>query len=883
MWNFQNFRNWLQSLGLNAIFLLAIPVVGFFALTGSVWGPALLAVFTAKHDGVIIVNSPTVYTRQRLVNDRLSQTAWLKEQLDVTVTRRDPAETFRTIDAISSGINQTKTKATLGVGKTEADAPSSPKPENNPKPEGPADDNGTSNGPSTMLDSSNVGVTPTTADLFRAKNAYREEVRAEMMEAQLDDRHDIDGNTIHRLAFNATVIPGTRLDELAVVKVKLSHDPNSPQMAGGYNKLYEDWLRKMQETVDQAVDQIGKKIAERNLDSRLTTSLPRFILKRVCELLYDPQTLFRRSKCVPTAAAKEDAKSLISKTTAIINDFTAEYLKLRKTIQTSIGRANIRNALKGKDGNSFQFISLDRVCDPTSLAIAFANQATAYDPNQGTQVSPGQGEGATGSEDQNKGTPAPSDPNQVKSVDRTRPPPSNWVLAKRELSVEARDLEAADSSLIFECPTFDGPTEGIFAGLYLYSQLFGRVAIEKRSSSPEEIVAGITSDLSKECQTISPNCNLPDLTRSAFRCAAADYMREYLNFFGDSPLALDRQPLTRYLDMEFFGPDTGSCSVFITDLHTQKAGENPGVGLLRTNLNSRIELYSYAVTPKNLVQHIATALDTRNTIQALATAKGSELSSALDRLQQKSNYNRAIEANPIVLGFGLAGGSPVSAPDSNDYSTEFGWIIAPQMRVGSDAREQVDAQYGLSAVVSLPAWWPAVRLDIVTCWIPKSSLHLYQQSALCSGDNPPESRIVRLPVAIAEVSHKLAFEVVQQPYIFQSTTRNVPFDVTAGQPAALLIRGNRLWRSTEVTLGSQRADEIVVLPDMDGIIAKFKCVERQMPLVLQVKVFTSEGTAEPEYARINGTKQAMPCPQTLRDLGLPPPDAKPSDRAAKPY
>ena len=35
-------------------------------------------------EGQIIVGSPAVYTRQRLVNDRLSQTSWLQEQLRVT-------------------------------------------------------------------------------------------------------------------------------------------------------------------------------------------------------------------------------------------------------------------------------------------------------------------------------------------------------------------------------------------------------------------------------------------------------------------------------------------------------------------------------------------------------------------------------------------------------------------------------------------------------------------------------------------------------------------------------------------------------------------------------------------------------------------------------
>jgi hypothetical protein len=40
--------------------------------------------------------------------------------------------------------------------------------------------------------------------------------------------------------------------------------------------------------------------------------------------------------------------------------------------------------------------------------------------------------------------------------------------------------------------------------------------------------------------------------------------------------------------------------------------------------------------------------------------------------------------------------------------------------------------------------------------------------------------------------------------------------------------GGRLWRSTEVTLGSQVADRISVLPNMKGIVASFDCVQPQL-------------------------------------------------------
>jgi hypothetical protein len=71
--------------------------------------------------------------------------------------------------------------------------------------------------------------------------------------------------------------------------------------------------------------------------------------------------------------------------------------------------------------------------------------------------------------------------------------------------------------------------------------------------------------------------------------------------------------------------------------------------------------------------------------------------------------------------------------------------------------------------------------------------------------------------------------------------------LAACQPATIVIPGIRLWRSTRVTLGSQRADRIEVLPNMEGIIAYFD--EVLLPRVdtgrsegnVPLRVWTSEG------------------------------------------
>jgi hypothetical protein len=90
--------------------------------------------------------------------------------------------------------------------------------------------------------------------------------------------------------------------------------------------------------------------------------------------------------------------------------------------------------------------------------------------------------------------------------------------------------------------------------------------------------------------------------------------------------------------------------------------------------------------------------------------------------------------------------------------------------------------------------------------------------------------------------------------------------------AKLLIEGTELWRSTVVTIGSQRAYKIEVLPNMKGIIAHFKKIERPQKRILNQKdeavyrsgtpkctyhakviVWTSEGkTVEDAFVRIHG-------------------------------
>ena len=114
-------------------------------------------------------------------------------------------------------------------------------------------------------------------------------------------------------------------------------------------------------------------------------------------------------------------------------------------------------------------------------------------------------------------------------------------------------------------------------------------------------------------------------------------------------------------------------------------------------------------------------------------------------------------------------------------------------------------------------------------------------------DNPnwQNTFVVRLPSAIPEISRKLGFDVLQEPYLYNPEQRLL----TVGHPYSLLLEGGRLWRSGS-NAGEQRATKITVLPNMDGILAEFKCAQpppggKRDDTHYFVRVWTSEGVTRP--------------------------------------
>jgi hypothetical protein len=151
-------RRWLIPSRLAVLAAAAVLLYFLLVQPPPVW-PFLTA-------GRIYVESPGVYTRERLVNDRYSQDFWLKSQLTQLDQSEDLVRQYR-LSRLQAGA---------------APAGETPEPER---------------------------VVLAFQDELMLRAAIRDKIRQMILENLLDDRHDLTGNSIYGLKFDTAVVPGT--------------------------------------------------------------------------------------------------------------------------------------------------------------------------------------------------------------------------------------------------------------------------------------------------------------------------------------------------------------------------------------------------------------------------------------------------------------------------------------------------------------------------------------------------------------------------------------------------------------------------------------------------------------------------------------------------
>ena len=200
--------------------------------------------------GQIIVESPEVYTRERLVNDRLGQEVWLRKQMKATERVHGEGD-FRSVEG-----DLWRDAETLMTWRMEG-MPKTRKAEESDDANDTGGDNNSNHTPGSSKDYFSEKGHPkgSSIELFRAMNEYREHVRTELMQTGLDDRHDIDGNTLYRLNFNTTVVHGRSSDALAVIRVSLQH---GEEIGDARNSYYDDLLHKWSRELERAINEVAE-------------------------------------------------------------------------------------------------------------------------------------------------------------------------------------------------------------------------------------------------------------------------------------------------------------------------------------------------------------------------------------------------------------------------------------------------------------------------------------------------------------------------------------------------------------------------------------------------------------------------------------------------
>ena len=125
---------------------------------------------------------------------------------------------------------------------------------------------------------------PEPIDQFRDALAYRDEVRAELMRTQLDDRHDLAGNTLYRFDFDATIAPGNNTRASALITIAVEEDDRPKHRPHQYALLYADWHKHQQRTISNAIRQQTREIlsGKGDLDQRDRAPLREFITRELC-------------------------------------------------------------------------------------------------------------------------------------------------------------------------------------------------------------------------------------------------------------------------------------------------------------------------------------------------------------------------------------------------------------------------------------------------------------------------------------------------------------------------------------------------------------------------------------------------------------------------
>ncbi|MBL9060183.1 MAG: hypothetical protein JNK88_09200, partial [Mangrovicoccus sp.] len=837
----------LRLLGLVLLILIVLGMLGFVPPSLRRGGEWLWARWGPTTGGLVYVESPEVYTRQRLVNDRYLQDSWLRGKL----RELDADGTVLISQRIASQQGLTARLAAPG-------APAAPAGGAKDAPAGPA--------------------LPTADKLpfdvgFALQSALRDKIRQLILENALDDRHDLSGNTVYGLKFDTAVVPGSNTFDAPAVVVRVvdenlaAYRDAAAQVAALYlrsNRLNLDALTAADREVVRTMDRHFNRWRE-NLEKRLneykSELTPDCSAERTASALQT--SIYGTPICAVTDGRITTAPGLLTETlpdlltqAETVDRALAYELRVppRETNHGAIVLPWIaRQAQQACAELDRVLITVPQTTEGAAPPDLAAIAARLGDPKLMGEAIPDVLAGG----DQTAASAIPRSLGALlDGLKGASPPvqplPGPWgELFNLRLGVRAPD---SNHDAAGQCT--------IPVDLTLLERELGLIVLDEQAprlpaDAQSAAVLGRIQNANWAPLPCEAESCLGTPPRNAVWADIRDPDARALTKLAD---LLDRDTLEALIEgVRPRDPVPDPCGDGGSDQslwfvrytapgpfsfvgsrdptrdsradRTTVPAQAPPQGLPPTNAvvclpgqaiqfrlgafrflqrMTEVDSYIYAAFPRGDVTGVVTETGRSTRIDAGLPAPGGL---GLDLGIAEALRSQQVEARPSIVNF--AAGSP-------DDPFDFGWAITKDGRKEPMIASQL-------VLISVPAYLDEIELDVWKGFIDLDAVanHPVATARPASGtlaalmQDPPSRLTLRMPPDYNALDGiVIGTELLNGPRLRDEKLDGC-FRVSAGGPFTLAIPGDRLWRSTVVTLDGLKADRIEVMPDMRGILATF--------------------------------------------------------------
>lgn len=703
---------------------------------------------------------------------------------------------------------------------------------------------------------------------FSARQAYRRTIRSAIAENNLDDLHDKGGNSLFRLQFTATVLPGEDTDRWGLASYSLSPPKANSRRLG---HLYNEWLTHITLRLNETAnirDNNKKPMGLSNIRYELMQSTGLYDViylhhskKNKLKPIYncfvaDSLEVAKNFDCISIPLAVPPKSGVEFSTARLYWDHILLNVLFAK-LSDAINRSDYEALTSYQIASNTPKLSLSDFYQATSLEEAILKlrnetQTIADNTNISFNSSITQlTQNAKNYRERNKfldeyGVSAnrahiiqknfdqlykfQSSVNKVSPYTKSTSPRNSSRSAKEPTEIEL--IEVLKKLSLRELGEVI-PVRQVLRRVRVYRQLgpsvaksvegvVRRIILEK---TQREQIIQILEKLSKNIELSQRALTLLDEMNLGNEKKSTDSL---LSFLTNKTVSL---PPIEWLQLQT-GADLGFCppKVFANAVLAQGSNYDstklPDCGI-GSNANFSGEARSYSTTPRVRSQRVSTissavdAFELGLSLAAKAPSVGLRGDAGVGLARTAAGKVQAREQVPLVVGFAAA------HDIDSSQNAKFGWVFGPRTIVDAENKalklKQQVTTHDVTADISMPGWWPYAKAVLKTSWISNE----WKTGEL----EPKKAKTKHLDIKLTQTRADLdgLTDYIAQMTVGKSLQTT---QISSVHPESislcrnstrLVLHGSNLWRGTQIFLDGIRANTgtIQVLPDMEGIEAEF--------------------------------------------------------------